>query len=105
MPSFSNALKKANGKLFPLGFFYLLKALYFNTKGSFYLIGVHPKFQNKGVTAIIFNEMQKIFNKKNYKIVETNPELVENTKIQNLWRNYKHRQHKKRATFKKKILI
>ncbi len=105
MPSFSNALKKANGRLFPLGFFYLLKALYFNTKGSFYLIGVHPKFQNKGVTAIIFNEMQKIFNKKNYKIVETNPELVENTKIQNLWRNYKHRQHKKRATFKKKILI
>ena len=47
--------------------------------------------------------MQKIFNKKNYKIVETNPEFVENTKIQNLWRNYKHRQHKKRATFKKKI--
>ena len=105
MPSFSNALKKANGRLYPLGFLYLLKSLYFNSKGSFYLIGVHPKFQNKGVTAIIFNEIQKIFNKKNYKIVETNPELVENTKIQNMWRNYKHRQHKKRATFKKKISI
>ena len=103
MPSFSSALKNANGKLFPLGLFYLIKAMFFNTRGSFYLIGVHPKYQNKGVTAIIFNEMQKIFNKKNYRIVETNPELVENTKIQNLWRNYKHRQHKKRATFKKKI--
>ena len=103
MPSFSSALKNANGKLFPFGLFYLIKAMYFNTRGSFYLIGVHPKYQNKGVTAIIFNEMQKIFNKKNYRIVETNPELVENTKIQNLWRNYKHRQHKKRATFKKKI--
>ncbi len=103
MPSFSSALKNANGKLFPFGLFYLIKAMFFNTRGSFYLIGVHPKYQNKGVTAIIFNEMQKIFNKKNYRIVETNPELVENTKIQNLWRNYKHRQHKKRATFKKKI--
>ncbi len=103
MHSFSSSLKNANGKVFPFGLFYLIKAMYFNTRGSFYLIGVHPKYQNKGVTAIIFNEMQKIFNKKNYRIVETNPELVENTKIQNLWRNYKHRQHKKRATFKKKI--
>ena len=66
MPSFSNALKKANGRLYPFGFLHLLKSLYYNTKGSFYLIGVHPKFQNKGVAAIIFNEMQKIFNKKNY---------------------------------------
>ncbi|MDG2147266.1 MAG: GNAT family N-acetyltransferase [Flavobacteriaceae bacterium] len=105
MPSFSSALKKANGRLYPLGFLHLLKSLYFNSKGSFYLIGVHPKFQNKGVAAIIFNEVQKIFNKKNYKIVETNPELIENTKIRNMWRNYKHRQHKKRATFKKKISI
>ena len=103
MPSFTEALKKINGKITILNTYHLLKAMRKNNRASFYLIGVHPKYQNKGVTAIIFNEMQKIFNKKNYRIVETNPELVENTKIQNLWRNYKHRQLKKRATFKKKI--
>ena len=103
MPSFTRALKKANGKLFPFGFFYLLKALYFNNKASFYLIGVHPKYQNKGVTAVIFNEMQKTFNKKGYNIVETNPELEENSSIQNLWKNYEHRQHKKRLTITQKI--
>lgn len=103
MPSFSSALKKAKGKLFPFGFLHLMKALYFNSRASFYLIGVHPKYQNKGVTAIIFNEMQKTFNKFGYKIVETNPELVENSSIHNLWKNYEHRQHKKRLTVTKKI--
>jgi len=103
MPSFTRALKKANGKLFPFGYFYLLKALYLNNKASFYLIGVHPKYQNKGVTAVIFNEMQKTFNKKGYNIVETNPELEENSSIQNLWKNYEHRQHKKRLTVTQKI--
>lgn len=103
MPSFTKALKKANGKMFPFGFLHLLKALYFNYRASFYLIGVHPKFQNKGVTAIIFNEMQKSFNKHGYHIVETNPELDENSSIQNLWKNYEHRQHKKRLTVTQKL--
>ena len=103
MPSFTKALKKANGKFFPFGFLYLLKALYFNSRASFYLIGVHPRYQNRGVTAIIFNEMQKTFNKFKYNIVETNPELKENSSIQNLWKNYEHRQHKKRLTVTQKV--
>lgn len=103
MPSFTRALKKANGKMYPFGFLHFLKAMYFNNRASFYLIGVHPKYQNKGVTAIIFNEMQKTFNKNGYNIVETNPELEENSSIQNLWKNYDHRQHKKRLTVTKKI--
>ena len=82
MPSFSKALKKINGQLFPFGFFHILRARYFNNRASFYLIGVRPDYQNKGITAIIFNEMQKTFNKHGVTIVETNPELVENSAIQ-----------------------
>lgn len=103
MPSFSKALKKINGKILPWGFFHLFKARYFNNRASFYLIGVRPDYQNKGITAIIFNEMQKTFNKHGVTIVETNPELVENNAIQKLWRNYEHRQHKRRVTFTKSI--
>lgn len=99
MPSFTKALKKANGKMFPWGIFHIIKAQYFNHRASFYLIGVHPDYQNKGVTAIIFNEIQKLFNKKGITIVETNPELEENDSIQNMWKNYEHRLHKKRATY------
>ena len=103
MPSFSKALKKVNGKLFPFGIFHIMKARYFNYRASFYLIGVRPDFQNKGITAVIFNEMQKTFNKHGVTIVETNPELVENSAIQKLWRNYEHRQHKRRVTFNRSI--
>ena len=103
MPSFTEALKKVNGKLTLFNSIHILKAMYFNKRASFYLIEVRPDYQNKGITAIIFNEMQKLFNKQNINIVETNPELEENTAIQKLWKNYEHRLHKRRATFSKKI--
>jgi ribosomal protein S18 acetylase RimI-like enzyme len=103
MPSFEKALKKMNGKLTIFNYIHLLKAMYFNNRASFYLIGVHPEFQNKGITAIIFNEMQKLFNKQKITTVETNPELEENTAIQKLWKNYEHRLHKRRATYTQKI--
>jgi len=103
MPSFTEALKKIDGKLTLLNSYHLIRAMYFNKRASFYLIGVHPDYQNKGITAIIFNEMQKLFNKRNITTVETNPELEENTAIQKLWKNYEHRLHKRRATFNKKI--
>ena len=103
MPSFTNALKKINGKINLFNFYHLFLALKRNNRASFYLIGVHPDYQNKGITAIIFNEMQKLFNKRNINIVETNPELEENTAIQKLWKNYENRLHKKRATFIKDL--
>ena len=103
MPSFTKALKSINGKLTFLNSYHILKAMYFNERASFYLIGIRPDYQNKGIPAIIFNEMQKLFNKQKITIVETNPELEENTAIQKLWKNYEHRLHKRRATFNKKI--
>ena len=103
MPSFSNALKKIKGKVDLIGKLRLLHAKNYNSKGSLYLIGVRPDFQNKGVIAILFNELQKFYNKFGITEVETNPELIENTAIQQLWKNYENNQHKNRATFTKHI--
>ncbi|MDZ7681908.1 MAG: GNAT family N-acetyltransferase [Fodinibius sp.] len=105
MPSFSEALHKAQGSLFPFGWWHLLKARYFNDKASFYLIGVDPKFQNKGVTSIIFKEMNEMFNRRGITTVETNPELVDNDDIQALWNNYENRQHKRRQNISQKYHI
>jgi ribosomal protein S18 acetylase RimI-like enzyme len=91
------------GKLFPFGFLNILKAQRFNNKASLYLIGVDPNYQNKGVTAILFNDLQTMFNKRGVIEVETNPELIENTSIQAFWKNYKTELHKKRSTFTKEI--
>lgn len=103
MPSFAEALRKAEGALFPFGWFHLLKTRYFPQKASFYLIGIKPEYQNKGVTAIIFDEMNKVFNEKGISVVETNPELEDNEAIQALWQNYEHRLHKRRRTYRKAL--
>ncbi|AEE20818.1 GNAT family N-acetyltransferase [Dokdonia sp. 4H-3-7-5] len=101
MPSFNEALKKANGSLFPFGFYHLLKAKKRNDTAAFYLIGIDPEYQNKGVTAVIFQKMQELFNKRGITQVETNPELEENKAIQQLWKNYEHILHKRRRTYRK----
>ena len=103
MPSFSKALKKINGKVNFIGLLRLLYAKNYNSKGSLYLIGVRPDFQNKGIIAIVFNELQKFYNKFGIKEVETNPELIENTAIHQLWKNFDNVQHKNRVTFTKNI--
>ncbi|MBT8256781.1 MAG: GTP cyclohydrolase [Bacteroidia bacterium] len=104
MPSFSKALKKANGRLFPIGWYHILKAQKKNELAAFYLIGIDPEYQGKGVTAIIFEEMQYLFNSKGIHTVETNPELIENTAVQLLWKDYDPVQHKERSTFRKSIV-
>ncbi len=101
MPSFSKALQKANGKLFPFGFYHILKAQRKNDTAAFYLIGVDPEYQNKGVVALIFKEMNEVFLANGIMNVETNPELIENKAIQALWKDYDSVQHKERQTFKK----
>lgn len=99
MPSYSKALQKAKGKLFPLGWWHFLQAGKKNDRANFYLIGIHPEYQRRGVTAIIFKEIFIRFNKMGIKLAETNPELEENKSVQVLWQDYNPTLHKKRQTF------
>lgn len=103
MPSFAKALQKAKGKLFPFGWYHLLQAQRKNDTAEFVLIGVHPNYQRKGITSIIFREMYKTFKDNNIKYLETNPELIENQSVQVLWKDYNPETHKRRMTFKKEI--
>ena len=99
MPSYSRALQKANGSLLPFGWYHLLNAGRKNERANFYLIGIHPEYQRRGVTAIIFKEIWKTFKKKGVKFLETNPELEENKNIQLLWQDYNPVNHKRRRTY------
>ncbi len=103
MPSFSKALQKAKGKLFPFGFYHLLKAKRRNKDVYFYLIGIHPEYQNKGVTAIIFNEYYKTFSAKNIHMCYRTPELEDNVAIRQMWKHFDPKIYKRRVTFKKEI--
>lgn len=103
MPSLTRALQKAKGKLFPFGFLHLLKAKKKNDEVIFYLIGIHPEYQNKGVTAIIFDEYYKSFQKNGVKTCIRTPELEENHSIHNLWKNFNPVIHKRRRTYIKEL--
>ena len=103
MPSYSKALQKAKGKLFPFGWWHLLNAGKKNDRANFYLIGIHPQYQKRGITAIIFKEIYETFKKKGVKFLETNPELEENPSIQALWQDYHPTNHKRRRTYSLEI--
>lgn len=103
MPSYSKALQKAKGKLFPLGIFYLLSAKRNNKDAIFYLIGIHPEYQNKGVTAIIFNEYYKIFKKKGVQMCYRTPELEDNLAIKQMWKHFSPTVYKRRRTYRKNL--
>ena len=103
MPSFSEALQKANGKLFPFGFYHLLKAKKHSKEVVFYLIGIAPEYQNKGITALIFNEYYHTFKERGIISCVRTPELEENNAIHNLWKNFSPVTNKRRKTYRKAI--
>ena len=101
MPSFSRALQKSKGTLFPFGWYHLLKAKN-NTKHIlFYLIGTLPMHHNKGVPSIIFYEFYKVFKRIGVKQCYRTPELSSNTAVTALWNNFGQETYKKRCTFRK----
>ncbi len=100
MPSFSEAMQKAKGKLFPFGIFHLLKARKKPKNVTFYLIGVHPDYQNKGVTAIIFDLFFNTLKDKNVQDCIRTPELANNDAIRKIWKNFGSETIKRRKTYK-----
>jgi len=99
MPSLSFALQKANGTLFPLGIFHVLKALRKNNMAELCLVAIHPDFQGKGVNALIMEEINKAYIRNKITVAESNPELEANTLVQSLWSNYDSCQHKRRRCY------
>ena len=103
MPSFTKALQKAKGHLFPFGWYYMLNALRKNDMVDLYLMAVHPDYQNKGINSILFAELMPRFAKNGYKFAETNPELESNTRMSSQWGSFEHVNHKTRRVYIKNI--
>jgi ribosomal protein S18 acetylase RimI-like enzyme len=102
-PSMAKAIQKSKGKLFPFGFLRIFRSLKKNNTAELLLIGVDKEYQNKGLTAIIFNKITDSFIKNGIKYVETTRELEENNNVQQLWSKYEFRQHKRARCYIKGI--
>lgn len=104
LPSLSRALQKSNGRLLPFGWLPLLKGLKGkNDRVDLLLVAVDPEYQNKGVNALMFQDLIPQFIKYGYKYAESNPEMELNAKVQSQWELFNPRQHRRRRSYAKKI--
>lgn len=104
IPSMSKALQKSKGKMFPTGWYHLLKGLKGkNDRVDLLLVAVHPDYQNKGVNALLFQDLLPYYIANGYKYAETNPEMETNSKVQSQWEYFNPRQHRRRRSYSKKL--
>lgn len=102
--SFSRALQKNRGRLFPFGWRHMIAPL----RGKvdvvdLLLIAVKPEYQNKGVNALLFTDLIPSYNRTGYKYAESNVELEGNSSVQRQWDYFSYTQHKRRRSFKKTL--
>lgn len=104
LPNLSQAMRKAKGHLFPIGWIYLLQALKTKPKVvDLYLTGVLPEYQSKGVNALLFNDLIPAYQNCGTLYAESNPELETNSAVQAQWDYFKREHHKSRRAFIKEI--
>lgn len=104
LPSMSVALQKSKGRYFPFGWYWLLKGLRGkNDRVDLLLVAVHPEYQNKGVNALMFQDLVPQFIKYGYTYAESNPEMETNAKVQSQWQYFNTRQHRRRRSYSKKL--
>ncbi|MBO7417295.1 MAG: N-acetyltransferase [Bacteroidaceae bacterium] len=91
MSSVALALQKAKGRLFPFGWWHIVKALKWKHTQTLEMlfVAVKPEYQNKGVSAIPFSVLTKSATDMGFTLGETNPELDDNVKIQSQWSYFK----------------
>ena len=105
IPQLAYALQKCRGELFPLGWWYLLKAMFLKRPETLelLLIGVRPDYQNCGVNSLIILDLAERFREMGFKYAETNAMLENNDKIHAMWKPFEKEQHKARWIFGKNL--
>lgn len=105
-PSFSKALRRTkNGKLFPFGWFHLLRTLLFHDTDTvdLLIIGVLPEYRAKGANAILFNDLIRWYNKYHFKQALTLAMMETNDGVLSAWQYLDSRTVKRLRSYKKAL--
>lgn len=106
-PSFTDALQEiGNGKLFPWGWLKILKVLKKHRTDTvdLLLIGVLPKYRQKGANALIFADLIEQYRKYGFKWAEAMPQMESNKGVQSQWQYLESEQHRRRRCYKKTLV-
>ena len=103
MGSLCEALKKSKGRLWPFGWFHLLKSICLKREKSaeMLLIAVHPDYQGLGVNAMFFDDLIPLYNKMGIQWAETGPQLEDNVRELSQWKPLKPEFVKRRRCWRK----
>lgn len=106
MGGMSQAMRKANGKLLPIGWYHLLKALKWRREknAEMLLIAIDPEFQGLGVNALFFEDLIPIYNNYGFEWAETGPQLEDNVRELSQWKPLNPRFVKRRRCYFKKLI-
>ena len=101
-PTISPALQKAKGSLVPFGWWHLLRALYNYETTDLMVNGAAPQWQNKGVSAVYYEEMADKALKIGNRWAISNPQIESNSAV-NIWNSYEHEPFMRRRCYLKSI--
>lgn len=103
--SLTQALQKTSGRLWPTGWWHLLKALKWRHEDTveMLLVGVRPDYQGMGVNALFFDDLIPIYNQLGFKWAETGPQLEDNVRELSQWKPLKPEFVKRRRCYIKQI--
>lgn len=104
IPSLSKALRESHGRLFPLGWWRILRAMNgYNPRIDLLLVAIKPEYQSRGVNALLFTDLLPLYIENGIKCAESNIELEDNSNVQNQWQYFERRQHRRRRAYRKKL--
>jgi hypothetical protein len=89
MPSLSRAFKRARGKLFPIGWLFILLAFWRYKKVDLMLLGSAPEWHSKGLSAIFHTKLETSYYKMKVKTAISNPQIDTNIAAIKVWESYK----------------
>lgn len=102
MPSLSKALRASAGRLFPMGWYKLMRAIRGrNDVIDLMLVAIDPEYQGKGVNSLLFSDLLPLYIKNGIKFAESNVELEDNAGVQSQWQYFERRQHRRRRAYRK----
>lgn len=102
-PSFSEALRKTkNGKLFPFGWFHLLRTLKWHNTDTvdLLLIGVLPEYRAKGANAILFDDLIRWYQKYGFTKALTLAMMETNDGVLSAWQYFEAATVKRLRSYK-----
>lgn len=102
-PSLSEAFKKAKGKLFPFGWYHILKGYRKYNTIDLMLIGSNPHWASKGLSAIYHNHLATSFKVHDIDVAITNPQVDDNVAAIKVWESYDHEPYMRRRCWIKEI--